>query len=175
MKSIAEFDQSASLWIKNHLHHPKLSWWLSRINRGEMFALVLIPLMFLSIRYKPLYISLPLVMITTFITDRFVLFLKKYFSRKRPLISVMGKMDSNPDMKHSFPSAHSANSMVVGTLLVFGYGETAYFLLFSLFAGIGRLLTLHHYISDILGGWVIGFMMGVIGITFLNFILPKLG
>lgn len=169
MKTISEYDQDASLWIKKYIHHPTLSWWLSRINRGEAFALVLLPLMILSNKYAPLYISLPLVMITTFITDRFVLFLKKYFARKRPLISVMGKTDNNPDMKHSFPSAHSANSMVVGTLLVFGFGETPFFLLFSLFAGVGRLLTLHHFISDIVGGWIIGFLMGMMGIFALKY------
>jgi membrane-associated phospholipid phosphatase len=170
MKLISDFDQRASLWIKQHLHHPNLSWWLSRINRGEVFALILIPLLIISERYKPLYVSFPLIMVSTFLTDRFVLFLKKYFARKRPLISVMGKTDTNPDMKHSFPSAHSANSMVVGTILVFGFGESYAFLFFSLFAGIGRLLTLHHFLSDIIGGWVIGFLMGTLGILSLKFI-----
>jgi membrane-associated phospholipid phosphatase len=170
MNLISDFDQRASIWIKQNLHHSNLSWWLSRINRGEVFALILLPMLILSSRYKPLYISLPVIMVTTFFTDRFVLFLKKYFARKRPLISVMGKTDSNPDMKHSFPSAHSANSLVVGTILVFGFGETAYFLLFSLFAGVGRLLTLHHFISDIIGGWIIGFLMGSLGILCLKLI-----
>ncbi|TGN17147.1 phosphatase PAP2 family protein [Leptospira idonii] len=164
MNWISRFDQSVSVWIKAHLHHPRLSWILSRINRGEMFALVLLPLLFLNPIYKPVYVSLPLVLIFTYGTDRLVLVLKKYFARKRPLVSVMGKVDANPDMKHSFPSAHSANSMIVGTILVFGFGETPWFLLFSLFAGVGRLLTLHHYISDIIGGWIIGFFMGLLGI-----------
>ncbi|MDZ4724944.1 MAG: phosphatase PAP2 family protein [Leptospira sp.] len=170
MKLISEFDQKISTWIKLTLHHPRMSWMLSRINRGEVFALVLLPLLFLSDLYKPLYVSLPIIMIFTFFTDRFVLFLKKAVARKRPLISVMGKTDSNPDMKHSFPSAHSANSMVVGTILVFGFGETYWFLLFSLFAGVGRLLTLHHYISDIIGGWIIGFGMGILAIATLKLI-----
>lgn len=170
MKFISDFDQRSSIWIKQNLHHPKLSWWLSRINRGEVFALILIPLLILSVKYQPLSVSLPVVMIWTFLTDRLVLVLKKYFARKRPLISVMGKVDSNPDMKHSFPSAHSANSMVVGTILVFGFGETSYFLLFSLFAGVGRLLTLHHFLSDIMGGWIIGLLMGFFGILSLKMI-----
>ncbi|MDF3818466.1 phosphatase PAP2 family protein [Leptospira sp. 96542] len=171
MNFIFGLDQTISIWIKQNLHNQKLSWILSRVNRGEMFALVLLPLMILSPIYKPVYISLPIVLAFTYFTDRLVLILKKYFARKRPLVSVMGKVDSNPDMKHSFPSAHSANSIVVATILVFAFGETPYFFLFSLFAGVGRLLTLHHYVSDILGGWFIGFFVGILGLGFYHSLL----
>jgi membrane-associated phospholipid phosphatase len=170
MKLISDFDQKTSIWIKHELHHPRLSWILSRINRGEVFAIILLPILIWSERYRPLFITLPVLMVFTFFTDRLVLVLKKFFARKRPLISVMGKEDSNPDMKHSFPSAHSANSMVVATILVFGFGETYAFFLFSFFAGVGRLLTLHHFVSDILGGWVIGLSMGLLGIIALKLI-----
>ncbi|WP_411824449.1 phosphatase PAP2 family protein [Leptospira sp. 'Mane'] len=168
MNFISLIDQKFSIWIQSHLHSQRLSWVLSRINKGEMLALILLPLMFTSDLYKPIYISLPIVLIFTYGTDRLVLSLKKYFSRKRPLVSVMGKKDSNPDMKHSFPSAHSANSAVVATILVFGFGETSWFYGFSIFAGVGRLLTLHHFLSDILGGWVIGFAIGIFGVGTLQ-------
>ncbi len=170
MKFISVIDQKFSIWIQTHLHGQRLSWILSRINKGEMLALILLPLMFISDLYKPVYISLPVVLIFTYGTDRLVLSLKKYFSRKRPLVSVMGKKDSNPDMKHSFPSAHSANSAVVATIIVFGFGETAWFYFFSVFAGVGRLLTLHHFLSDIIGGWIIGFLIGLLGIGALVFL-----
>ncbi|WP_108977866.1 phosphatase PAP2 family protein [Leptospira ryugenii] len=171
MNLISETDLRFSQWIKKYLHNEKLSWVLSRVNRGEVFALILLPLMILSQRYSPLYVSLPLVLVFTFFTDRLVLFLKKYYARKRPLISVMGKVDANPDMKHSFPSAHSANSMVVATILVFAFHETPYFFVFSIFAGVGRLLTLHHYVSDIVGGWIIGVLMGLFGVFFFQSVI----
>ncbi|EKJ87056.1 PAP2 superfamily protein [Leptospira meyeri] len=172
MNLISTIDLKFSTWIQKNLHHPRMSWVLSRINRGEMFALVLLPLMFLSELYKPVYISLPFVLVFTYLTDRLVLVLKKYFARKRPLVSVMGKVDSNPDMKHSFPSAHSANSIVVSTILVFAFHETPYFFFFSLFAGVGRLLTLHHFVSDILGGWIIGFGIGLIAVLVHYYFWP---
>lgn len=162
MNFITILDQKLSIWIQKNIQNPKLSWFLSRINRGEVFGIILIPLMILSDKYSPAYISIPFVLFFTYCTDRIVLGLKKYFARKRPLISVMGKVDSNPDMKHSFPSAHSANSIVVATMVVFIFSETPYFFLFSLFAGIGRLVTLHHFLSDILGGWLIGFVIGIV-------------
>ncbi|MCZ8342070.1 MAG: phosphatase PAP2 family protein [Leptospira sp.] len=162
MNFVTVLDQKFSIWIQKNIHNQRLSWFLSRINRGEVFGIILIPLMIFSEKYSPAYINIPFVMLFTYCTDRMVLVLKKYFARKRPLISVMGKIDSNPDMKHSFPSAHSANSIVVATMLVLIFSETPYFFLFSLFAGIGRLVTLHHFLSDILGGWLIGCTIGII-------------
>lgn len=172
MNLISKLDQKFSVWIKQNIHNPTLSWVLSRVNRGEVFGLILIPLMILSERYSPAYYSIPYMILFTYITDRSVLVLKKYFARKRPLISVMGKVDSNPDMKHSFPSAHSANSIVVATMLVFIYSETPCFYFFSLFAGLGRLITLHHFFSDILGGWFIGFLIGIIGYLIYTYLIP---
>lgn len=103
-----------------------------------------------------------------FITDRLVLLIKKIISRKRPLLSVSGKEDKNPDMKHSFPSAHAANSMVVVVILVLGFHLPGYFFLFPLFAGIGRLLSLHHYVSDVAGGWIIGGGIGILAFQIIQ-------
>ena len=77
-------------------------------------------------------------------------------------------MDSNPDMKHSFPSAHSANSMTALFLLVAGFQFPPAMLAFSFLAGIGRLLSLHHFFSDVMGGWLIGLMVGMLGLSLLN-------
>lgn len=163
MSFFSTLDLKITLWIQRWIHNPKLSWVLSRINRGEFLALILIPVMLLSEKYRPSWISIPYILLFAYMTDRMVLSLKKFFSRKRPLVSVMGKVDSNPDMKHSFPSAHSANSMVVGTILVFAFHESYLVFALSLFAGIGRLITLHHFLSDILGGWAIGLLFGLFG------------
>ena len=85
-------------------------------------------------------------------------------SRPRPLETVMGKIDGNPDMKHSFPSAHSGNSMTVVSILIFGFGFPPVIFGFTLLAGIGRLISLHHYFSDIMAGWLIGLLIGIAGI-----------
>lgn len=98
--------------------------------------------------------------------------LKKKISRQRPLITVIGKVDANPDMKHSFPSAHSANSMTVLSILVFGFTFPPFILLFSFMAGIGRLFSLHHFFSDVIGGWFIGMIIGLLGISLLNPLIP---
>ncbi|TGM19065.1 phosphatase PAP2 family protein, partial [Leptospira stimsonii] len=91
---------------------------------------------------------------------------KKLIARKRPLITVAGKVDSNPDMKHSFPSAHAANSMTAVLILVFLFKFSPALILISFLAGFGRLLSLHHFVSDVIGGWIIGSIFGAMGLFF---------
>lgn len=76
----------------------------------------------------------------------------------------MNNEDKNPDMKHSFPSAHAANSMVSIFILVTVYNYSPYFFALSIFAGVGRLITLHHFLIDILGGWSIGLLIGLLNL-----------
>lgn len=166
---------SFSGWIRNTFHTPLLSNTLSKINRGEVLAAFLIPYILVSFWGKvgfesPFYIIL-YISILSFFTDRSVLVLKKIVSRRRPLVQVMGKQDENPDMKHSFPSAHSANSMVVLFVLVFAYNCSPLLLLFSFLAGLGRLLSMHHFLSDVLGGWFVGICWGFFGIWFLPLLI----
>lgn len=164
MRRISLWDLNFAKWIRNHLHHSKLSWLLSRINRGETFTVFLILFFYIyreSFEYFQIFFH---ILIFSFLTDRSVLILKKAISRVRPLVQVLDQKDQNPDMKHSFPSAHSANSMVVVVILIFAYGVPDWFWIFTLFAGIGRLLSLHHFPSDIIGGWVVGSIWGFLGI-----------
>lgn len=161
-------DYAAALFIREKIHGPRLNRILSRINRGEMMILIVIPYLayaaWKNILPYPWWIVLPYTGIVSYANDRFVLFLKKSIARKRPLITVAGKVDGNPDMKHSFPSAHASNSMTASLLLVFLFGFPEWFLVLSLMAGIGRLLSLHHFPSDVLGGWLIGSGFGLLGL-----------
>jgi len=170
-KFVTRIDLIVAAFIQNRIRSEKLGWILSRVNRGEVFFLILIPFIAL---YSPgdqiVYVLLN-TSLFTLLNDRFVLLVKKSISRKRPLLSVIGKEDANPDMKHSFPSAHAANSMIVGMILVFGYGYPEILFLFSFLAGIGRLLTLHHFVSDIIGGWILGIFFGMLGTLCKHFFL----
>lgn len=167
MNSWKTWDLKISNWIRIKLHSQNLSRVLSRVNRGEILGAILIPFIFIHFwdlnGLESPFFKTAFIMAFAYITDRSVLALKKFFSRKRPLVQVMGKQDSNPDMKHSFPSAHSANSMVVLFLLVFIFKCSAWLFVLTFLAGLGRLLTLHHFVSDVLGGWLVGMLWGGIG------------
>jgi membrane-associated phospholipid phosphatase len=146
---------------------------LGRWNRGEVFLVVLIPILYYSDGFTPFWWAFAYLSLVAFFNDRLVLFVKKSVSRGRPLVSVAGKLDSNPDMKHSFPSAHSANSMVVVIILVFAFKVNPLIFIFTILAGIGRLLSLHHFISDIIGGWIFGFMIGILGVIAWNLLVSN--
>lgn len=159
---LEKIDYKISHFIQDHIRNEKLGWVLSRVNRGEVFFIILILILwnFFSSDASKIIRSLMTCGVFAFITDRSVLIIKKIISRKRPLISVSGNKDKNPDMRHSFPSAHAANSMVVVLVLIYGFEQSFAMLIFPFFAGIGRLLTLHHYLSDVIGGWIIGVFFG---------------
>ena len=163
LKTVASLDLAVAGFIMRNIKNPLLDRIMSRINRGESLFLIL--LVYIGWNPPPDWGWMTLhVGVIAFVTDRLILFIKKTAARKRPLVTVVGKTDQNPDMKHSFPSAHAANSMVVVLLLVLVYQFPPVFLVFSIFAGIGRLLTLHHFVSDILGGWALGSF-----VAFVNF------
>ncbi|MBP7280270.1 MAG: phosphatase PAP2 family protein [Leptospiraceae bacterium] len=166
IQRLIQIDLAISGFIRDRIKNKTLDRILSRINRGETLLLILIISFFFypnnsfwGITKLILHVGL-----ISYITDRLVLFMKKTISRKRPLIRVMDNQDKNPDMKHSFPSAHAANSMVSIFILVTVYHYSPLFFLFSLFAGLGRLITLHHFLSDILGGWGIGLVIGLLNL-----------
>lgn len=169
-------DYAVANFIRKNIHGPILNRILSRINRGEMMLLLIIPYLAYAAKNGllpyPWWIVIPYAGVVAYANDRFVLFLKKKISRKRPLVTVAGKVDGNPDMKHSFPSAHASNSMTASLILVFLFGFPEWFLVVSLMAGIGRLLSLHHFPSDILGGWVIGACFGGLGLLLGSRLFP---
>lgn len=132
---VDQIDFSLSTWIRTNLHNPRLNRILSKINRGEVFLLILLPFLYLK-NDLPIvwYWVLLFTGLVTYTNDRFVLFLKKLIARKRPLITVAGKVDSNPDMKHSFPSAHAANSMTAVLILVLLFKFSPALILISFFS-----------------------------------------
>ncbi|EMY77326.1 PAP2 family protein [Leptospira weilii serovar Ranarum str. ICFT] len=162
---VDQIDFSFSNWIRAKLHNPRLSHILSKINRGEVFLIILLPFLYFK-NDLPIvwYWVLLFTGSVTYANDRFVLFLKKLIARKRPLVTVAGKVDSNPDMKHSFPSAHAANSMTAVLILVLLFKFSPALILISFLAGVGRLLSLHHFVSDVIGGWMIGTIFGFFGL-----------
>lgn len=171
-------DYAIAMFIREKIHSPILNRTLSRINRGEIMLVLILPYLayaaWQGVLPYPWWIVIPYSGLVAYANDRFVLVLKKLIARKRPLITVAGKVDQNPDMKHSFPSAHASNSMTAALILVFLFGFPEWFLVLSFMAGVGRLLSLHHFPSDVLGGWLIGTCFGSLGLFLGRWLLPFL-
>lgn len=158
---IEKIDHSLAIFIKENIKNPNLDFVLSRINRGETLGiLVVVFFIIIEISHNKFWAILYAGFVT-YLTDRFVLIIKKSISRKRPMKKISESNDPNPDMSHSFPSAHSANSMVAVVILMYLFGFPKLFYVFTFLAGIGRLFSLHHFLSDIIGGWLIGLGFGM--------------
>ena len=158
-------DFTLAEFILDKIKNPRLDSILSKINRGEIFFIIILITFYFQNGSDPL-IAILYTSLFSFINDRTVLILKKKISRERPALKILGKENNHPDLSHSFPSAHAANSMVALILLVNLFGFSPNFFLFSILAGIGRMLSLHHFLSDVLGGWLIGAFFGYMGVFF---------
>ncbi len=152
-------------FIFKHIKNSKLDYILSKINRGEVFILLILCLLYGN-GSPHLLSTILFISIFSFVNDQTVLWIKKKISRKRPSLKIMGKENNHPDLNHSFPSAHAANSMTACVLLYGIFSQHPLIFLFSLLAGVGRMITLHHFLSDILGGWLVGAVYGISGIIF---------
>lgn len=167
---LQNLDIQMAEYISRNIKNDTLDRILSRTNRGEVMGFLVIPPLFLSGIPDP-WFALLFTLVITFLNDRAVLVIKKKISRKRPSLKILGKENNHPDYNHSFPSAHAANSMVVAVVLVVLFQQTPFLFLLSLIAGVGRLISLHHFLSDVLGGWVIGTIFGIFGVLLFRLYL----
>jgi membrane-associated phospholipid phosphatase len=92
----------------------------------------------------------------------FVFAIKQIFRRKRP-IGEWGTFYRQYD-PHSFPSGHATRAVLLAVMTV-GLGPAWLGLLLSIWAPLvclSRVLTGMHFISDILGGMLLGLFMGLL-------------
>ncbi len=161
---ILKIDTEIALFFHRKFSDSSFREFVVKINRGEISIPVAFVLLFLTVGWKSQYIySFFYIVIFCFLNDRFVLFIKKKISRRRPSLKLLGKPDNHPDLNHSFPSAHAANSLAAVVLLNQLWGASPFFVFISFLAGLGRMITLHHFLSDVIGGWLIGLTAGLFG------------
>ena len=92
------------------------------------------------------------------------LILKLIFQRARPSISMVRVL--GPDMGYSFPSGHAMVSVAVYGILIYlflqrykGSGRMAFMLgvtILIILIGLSRIYLGVHWLTDVLGGWMVG-------------------
>lgn len=90
--------------------------------------------------------------------------LRKIFKRARPQY-IYNK--ENIKKSYSFPSNHSACSCVIATACFFVnpiLGISMF--ICSIIVGFNRVMSGFHYISDVLVGWIIGIIIGLLGFMY---------
>ncbi len=87
----------------------------------------------------------------------------KFSIRRRRPEGEWGAVYRNTD-PHSFPSGHAARSFMLATL-AFGFGPPWFALALLIWAplmSLARVVMGVHYLSDLLGGWFLGFITGIL-------------
>lgn len=103
-----------------------------------------------------------------------VILLKLIIRRKRPE-GEWGQIYRRTD-PHSFPSGHAARStaLVIIGLVTGPPWFAIILLLWAPWVGIARVALGIHYLSDVVAGWFIGALMGMIALVFEPLILQAL-
>jgi undecaprenyl-diphosphatase len=69
---------------------------------------------------------------------------------------------------HSFPSGHAARAVMLAVLAL-GYGPSwlaAVLVVWAPLVGLARVATGLHYVSDVLAGWLLGALVGLLVLQF---------
>ena len=112
-------------------------------------------------------------LIAVFIGAALVLTIKFTFKRRRPE-GDMGMIYRKTD-PHSFPSGHAVRSLMLGVIAL-GIAPPWLGVLLIIWAplvGIARVMIGVHYVSDVVAGWLLGILFGLITIWAVG-VIPTL-
>ncbi len=96
-----------------------------------------------------------------------VMALKFTIRRRRPE-GEWGQIYRKTD-PHSFPSGHAARGLLIG-VVAWGLGPFWFglvLLLWGPLVGLARVAMGVHYVSDVLAGWIVGLVMGLVWLAVL--------
>jgi undecaprenyl-diphosphatase len=89
---------------------------------------------------------------------------------------VPGQLAAEGVTGKSFPSGHAANNMAVATVLILFFGwRGALYLPFALLIGYARLYTGAHWPFDVLGGFVLGLIGGILAVNLVEILWRRFG
>jgi undecaprenyl-diphosphatase len=145
-----QLSQRLADWANGRFRHS-LAWVLARTGDGIFWIFVIL---FLLWQQEPLGWELSIVAAATAVC---VAILKGIFRRQRP----RAKKALGTD-KYSFPSGHAARATAVAFTLAFYNPILApLWLIWAILVSLARVALSRHFLSDIVGGVVVGIIAGV--------------
>ena len=96
--------------------------------------------------------------------------IKRLFRRSRPTTSGDGRFALRTPRTSSFPSGHSSSAFFSALVLTYFFAWQWWPLFYALamVVAISRVGVRIHHASDVVGGAIVGTLMGIVGLIFLN-------
>ncbi len=96
--------------------------------------------------------------------------IKRLFRRSRPTTSGDERFALRKPRTSSFPSGHSSSAFFSALVLAyfFTWPWVVLFYVFAMIIATSRVGVRIHHASDVVGGAIVGSLMGVVGLVFLN-------
>lgn len=143
-------------------------WKFFGINIVYLYIVAAVALMFVPHMRPGIFVLAAVAVVTKVVV---VKALALIFSRRRPYqrygyspvgSGIFSRIDKDPD---SFPSGHTA-SLSSAWVVLYLLSPTIAWIAVPLFmlTLIGRVILGYHYVTDILGGLIVGYIMGLFGI-----------
>jgi undecaprenyl-diphosphatase len=178
-------------WINLRLSNPKLDPWMVALSDFDLFLLGLLilalGLLWLGGFRERAFV---VVAVTVFVVGDTLIVgpLKRVVSRPRPyqalsgvrVVDSLGVRYPEPTAQGapfgSFPSGHACNTAAFATVGRAFYGRAGWLLwVWAGLVGYSRVYGGHHYPSDVLGSWVIGWAYGRLFLSLFRWLWTRAG
>jgi undecaprenyl-diphosphatase len=127
----------------------------------------LLALLLLALRGGPAWRPWAITFIAAILITATVVMAIKFSVRRARPAGEWGQLYRRTD-PHSFPSGHAARAAMLAVLAL-GYGPAWFAAILAIWAplvGLARVATGLHYISDVVVGWLLGILVGLLVLQF---------
>ena len=111
-------------------------------------------------KYRMLFITI------AFMTTALVVMIIKFIVRRKRPEGEWGGMYRKTD-PYSFPSGHAARGLLIGVVAL-GLGPPVFgitLMIWGPIVGLARIAMGVHFFSDVLAGWIVGGILGIVGLN----------
>lgn len=175
LKIIEKYDIKAAKYINSHFQHKKLDPLMKFFtylgNLGLLWISISILFMLKHESRKTGIVLICSLLMTTILGEGII---KHIVKRKRPFIkmNICDQLIIGTPSTYSFPSGHTASSFAAAAVfLAINSSISIIIVLIATLIGLSRIYLKVHYVSDVLGGAVLGLLCGTFTAFLFNVIV----